>query len=117
MNFYIPGELTTLNEFIAAMNRNRYDGAKIKKVETQRVVIACRELPPIEHYPVNLSLKWYRSNRRSDPDNVAFAIKFILDGLQSAGVLRQDTWATIKSISHQFEIDADNPGVEIVIEP
>jgi Holliday junction resolvase RusA-like endonuclease len=116
VNFFIPGELTTLNQYIAAMNANRYDGAKIKKMETQRVMIACRDIPPVEQYPVNLRLTWYRQNQRSDSDNISFAIKFVLDGLQEAGVLRQDTWACIKSIHHEFAIDRNNPGVEVVIE-
>ena len=115
MNFYIPGELATLNDFIAAMNRNRYDGAQIKRLETQRVKMACRELHPVGHYPVDLRLTWYRADRRSDPDNVAFAIKFILDGLQQAGIIKQDNWKCVNSITHNFELDAENPGVEIVI--
>ena len=115
MNFFIPGELTTLNDFIAATNGSRWAGAEIKKVETQRVMLAGRDIPPVQRYPVRLHLTWFRENRKSDPDNVAFAIKFILDGMQKAGVLRQDNWGAISSITHDFRLDADNPGVEIVI--
>jgi Holliday junction resolvase RusA-like endonuclease len=115
LEFFIPGELTTANDFIAATNRSRWDGAEVKKTETQRAKLACRELPTIQKYPVRIHMTWYRADRRSDPDNVAFAIKFILDGLQKAGVLRQDTWACIKSIHHEFELDPKNPGVSVSI--
>ena len=98
------------------MNRNRHIGAQIKKDETYRVRMACRELPPITRYPVSLHITWYRRNKRTDPDNIAFSTKFLLDGMQQAGVLQQDTWASIASIKHDFRVDADNPGVEIVID-
>ena len=115
LEFFIPGELTTLNEFISATNRNRHAGAEIKRNETRRVTLAAREIPEVSNYPIDLYLTWYRSNRKSDPDNVAFAIKFVLDGLQIAGVLKQDTWACVRSITHKFEVDRNNPGVAISI--
>ena len=115
LEFFIPGEFTTLNEWIAASNSNRHAAAQIKKVETRRAQLQARGVPPVQEYPVDLELTWYRENRKSDPDNIAFAIKFILDGLQAAGVLRQDTWASVRTICHRFEIDKQNPGVQIVI--
>lgn len=116
MNFFLAGEMTTLNDFIAATNRNRYYGASIKKVETQRVMVACREIPPITCYPIRLHLIWYRVNQKSDPDNIAFSVKFLLDGMQEAGILKQDSWKHVQSIYHEFRLDKDNPGVEVIIE-
>jgi Holliday junction resolvase RusA-like endonuclease len=115
LEFFIPGEFTTLNDFIAAAKRNRHEAATIKRVETARVAAEAREVPPVIKYPVDLHLTWYRSNRRSDPDNVYFAIKFVLDGLQVAKVIKQDTWACIAKITHECRIDRDNPGVAISI--
>jgi len=95
LEFYLPGEMTTLNDFIAATNRNRFNGAKIKKEETYRVKMAARDLPEVTKYPVILRLTWYRANKKTDPDNVAFAIKFILDGLQIAEVICQHRRAVL----------------------
>ena len=117
VDFFIPGEFTTLNQFIAQTNSNRHAGAEVKKAETNRVRFCAIEnrIPEITEYPVDLHLTWYRKNQKSDPDNIAFAIKFVLDGLQTAGVLRQDTWACVKSITHEFRVDKQNPGVSIAI--
>jgi hypothetical protein len=115
VEFFIPGEFTTLNQHIAAANANRNLAAKIKREETGRVRFCAVDVPPIEEYPVDLYLIWYRANRKSDPDNIAFAIKYILDGLQDAGVMKQDTWECVRSITHEFRIDKDAPGVAVTI--
>jgi Holliday junction resolvase RusA-like endonuclease len=119
MNIFIPGEFTTANEYIAATNANRYEGAKIKKIETNRVMREChfQRIPPISVYPVALIFTWIRISKRSDPDNIAFAVKFVLDGLQKAGVLKQDTWKSVSAIIHQFKIDKNDPGVLIEVKP
>lgn len=114
VNLFIPGEFTTLNEYIDAERTNKYIAAQIKQAETQRVQVEAVNCPPVVIYPAALRFVWYRRNRRSDPDNVAFATKFILDGLMGAGVLAGDGWKYISSIKHDFELDAKNPGVEVV---
>lgn len=116
LEFFIPGEFCTANDFIATAKSSRYAAGTIKRVETERVAYAAREVPPVTDYPVDLHLTWYRTNRRSDPDNIQFAIKFVLDGLQVAKVIRQDTWACIGKITHECKIDKDNPGVSISIQ-
>jgi len=113
MNLFIPGEFTTLNDYIDAERTNKYMAAQIKQVETQRVSVEAVNCPPVVVYPVKLRLTWYRKNRRSDPDNVAFATKFILDGLTEAGVLEGDGWKYISSIAHEFCLDTKSPGVEV----
>lgn len=116
MNIWIPGEFTTANQYIAATNTNRYMGAQIKKSETNRVMWECRGLEPIVVYPVSIKMTWVRKSKKSDPDNIAFAVKFILDGLQQAGILNQDTWNSIGRISHEFKVDKNNPGVSVEVE-
>ena len=114
--FIIPGEFVSQNEYIAAERTNRYMAADIKKTETQRVALQTRLCDPIECYPVDLTVFWYCKNKRKDPDNIEFSIKFILDGLQASGVLVNDGWNQINSICHVFKIDKKNPRVEIFIE-
>ena len=45
----------------------------------------------IRDSPVTVRFTWVEGNRRRDIDNVAFAKKFVLDGLVQAGVIGNDT--------------------------
>lgn len=110
----IPGELTSLNEYISALNRNRFVGAKIKKEETERVFWHCREQKlSLIGRPVTISFHWYMKNKKKDLDNVAFAKKFILDGLVEAGILFNDTQEWVKGFEDRFSIDNTDPRVEV----
>lgn len=115
MEITIPGTFTTLNEYIAANNINRYESAKIKREETERVVLECYNLRGVKpsKYPLKVTFHWYCPNRKSDPDNIAFAKKFILDGLVEAGMLQNDGWKQIASLSDFFHIDKANPRVSV----
>ena len=114
----IPGTFTTLNEYITANNRNRYESAQIKREETERVVLECYNLRGVKpsEYPLNVAFNWYCPNKKSDPDNIAFAKKFILDGLMDAGMLENDGWKQIASLSDFFHIDKENPRVEVLLD-
>ena len=65
--------------------------------------------------PINLKITWYCKNKRKDPDNVAFGVKFILDGMQQARMIENDGFNEIKEIHHYFAMDKDCPRVEIEI--
>ncbi|MBE0626611.1 MAG: hypothetical protein IH606_17560 [Burkholderiales bacterium] len=68
-------------------------------------------------YPVWITYTWYSKDARIDTDNVAFAVKFIHDGLVEAGVLDGDGRRHVARFGHAgFLIDKDNPRVEIRIE-
>lgn len=62
---------------------------------------------------VDITLTWYRKDRRSDPDNVAGGIKFLLDGFVKAGLLKNDGFKQVNSITHYFGVDKDNPRVDV----
>ena len=115
MEIILPGTFTTLNEYIAANNRNRHISAKIKRDETERVILGCYNLKGVKpsEYPLNVTFSWYCTNRKSDPDNIAFAKKFILDGLVEAGMLENDGWKQINSLKDVFYIDKENPRVSV----
>lgn len=62
--------------------------------------------------------KWYDKDRMRDPDNIAFATKFIFDAMQIAGVLVNDGWKqTAGGFMHLFGVDQVKPRVEIFILP
>ena len=117
MKITLQGEFTTLNEYIDAERTNRYAAAELKKTETMRVKLDTLDVAFDRFsYPLDVTVVWYRANRRSDPDNVSAAIKFILDGLQHSNIIEGDGWKHINSICHVFEIDKNNPRVEIHLE-
>lgn len=110
----IKGTLPSLNEYINAERRNRFLAAKMKKEATEYVYYSVLDTPPVQEYPIHAHFVWYTKNNRADPDNVAaFGVKVIFDGLQLAGVIRNDGRKEIASITHSFFTDKDNPRVEL----
>lgn len=113
MKLIFPGEFPSLNEYINAERRNRFIAAKIKKETTERVISICEKTTRKIHEPVDVQCVWYTKNERKDPDNVAFAIKFLLDGIVTAGILKNDTRKEVCTIYHFFRTDKENPRVEV----
>lgn len=119
MTLTIQGELTDLNTYIKAERGHRSQAAAIKRDETDRVAWESHAagLPRITSYPVHITYTWYSKDERKDIDNVAFAVKFIHDGLVEAGVLDGDGRRHISGFSHAgFLVDRENPRVELAIE-
>lgn len=116
-SFTIPGELTDLNTYIDALNSNRYAANSIKKAETQLAFAKSFRLRDIPlHYPVVVHFHWYSKDNRKDVDNVAFAKKYVLDGMVQARVLKNDSRKFVAGFSDKFFIDKINPRVEVFIE-
>lgn len=113
----IPGRFPSLNDYIAAERKNRHIAAKMKRDETKRVadIAANSDMPTFEK-PVHVYFTWVEPNRRRDVDNVAFAHKFILDGLVEAGVLKGDSRKYVTGFYDYFgKTDKDNPHVSVLI--
>ena len=111
----IPGRFPSLNDYVAAERANRRFGASMKRKETKRVADEAMELPHLTN-PVVVSFRWIEPNMRRDVDNIAFAHKFILDGLVMAGVLEGDSRKYVIGLQDEFpDPDPDNPRVEVTI--
>jgi len=109
---WIPGRLPGLNEVIEENRRNRYKGAALKKNATMLVKLTAREgFKALMDGPYEWRFTWYEADRRRNPDNIASAVKFIFDGLQHQGVIRNDGWGQVGGIHHAFEIGT--PGVRV----
>ena len=116
MKFVLLGEYCTLNEYSDAERTHYRYGASIKKAETQRAMQELMIQQWDGEVPVPKSVfkfTWYRKNRRTDPDNIAFAKKFIIDAMQKVGIINNDGWNQIAGFIDYFEVDKDNPRVEI----
>ena len=112
----IERPLPTLNEYINDNRTHYHKGAKVKKNATricqayiQQAINKGLELPKL---PMDLKFTWYVKNRRKDKDNIAFAKKFILDGMTSSGLIKNDGWAQIEGFTDTFIVDK-NERVEI----
>ena len=115
MKFILQGEYTTLNSYSTAERTHYRYGASIKKAETNRAALELKQ--QWDGVPIPKSVfkfTWYRLNRRTDPDNIcAFGRKVILDGMQQAGIIPNDGWKQVAGFIDCFEVDKNNPRVEI----
>ena len=110
----IKGEMITLNKYISGERASRYAAAGMKKSETERVYWECREQRlEVITTPVWVVFHWHARHKHTDPDNIAFAKKFIFDGLVQAGVLYADTQDWIKGFEDHFYVDKANPRIEV----
>jgi Holliday junction resolvase RusA-like endonuclease len=117
MKFIIEGELTDLNKFIKANNASRHASNDIKQDETERVVseITWQRVEEVDEYPVTITFRWYSKDAMKDIDNVAFAKKFVLDGMVRAGIIENDSRKYVAGFSDQFFIDRKRPRIEVEI--
>lgn len=98
----------TLNEYIDCERGSTIAAATMKKKCTEQVKEQCvsQHIQPVNG-KVDLLFEWHSSTRH-DPDNVAFAKKFILDGLQAAGVLENDNRKFIGTMADEIIQDDED---------
>lgn len=113
----VEGEMADLNTYIQAERgqNGMRSAAKIKEVFTHFVQYQTLKEKPLEIYPVRISMHWYTKDLKIDPDNTAFAKKFVLDGLVKNKVLRNDGRKQIAGFADEYFVDKYNPRVEIFI--
>jgi Holliday junction resolvase RusA-like endonuclease len=110
----LPGTMPSLNEVIAAAKSHHGAYSSMKKKLTMSVAMQARAagMKPVTK-PVKVICRWFEPSRRRDVDNVAHGCKYILDGLCEGGVLVDDSQRHVPQIQHYFDIDKDNPRVEV----
>lgn len=111
--FEIPGRFPGLNEFYRFSPQKQ---ARVKS-ECDELVAWCAKAARLTPYsaPVRYRCTWVEQNRRRDLDNIAFAKKFIQDGLVKAGIIRNDTHHEISGFEDAFAYDSQNPRVIVEI--
>ena len=114
MKFILPGEYISLNEYSSAERTHYRYGASIKKAETNRAALELKL--QWDGVPIPKSIfkfTWYRCNRRTDPDNFCFSVKFLMDAMVQIGMINNDGWNNVAGYIHEWRVDKDNPRVEI----
>jgi len=113
--FIIKGCLASYNEHRKASRTHRLVGAKLKKQNDSIVCLYAKTQLTGKYERIHLDIMYYLKNAKKDPDGVAHAKKYILDGLQQAGVIKNDGMKQIAGWNEKFEVDKDDPRIEIVI--
>lgn len=111
----IQGVMPGLNDYSTAERAHRQIAAKMKKTETERVAWAAKQQLPVFTKMIHLTIIYREKKRNRDKDNIAFAKKFILDGLKDSGRIPNDGWAWIDGWSESFVVDAKDPGITVII--
>jgi hypothetical protein len=115
----IKGELPTLNKEIGAAKLHWAIYSNHKRKFTQLISALSKRYKHIhpQTYPIpnrlHISLNWFVKNKKKDPDNCYFAVKYILDGMVDGGILEGDGFKHISSIIHTIEVDKEEPRVEV----
>ena len=107
------------NDYINACRINYNYGSKIKNDTEEEIIKQLsnqinRKFD--EEAEIFMEYKWYEPNKRRDKDNISsFGRKCIQDALIKMGVIKNDGWKNIYGFSDYFEIDKENPRIEITI--
>jgi hypothetical protein len=87
--------------------KKRFHAALCTQIIQQRI-------EHIEAPKVHIHMVWYIKNLRTDPDNVAWAKKYVLDALVACSVLTNDSMKYILSLSDDFMVvDEQQCGVMV----
>ena len=111
---WLPGRWPSLNELMYKGTRHKI---QVKRLWADLTIafVNRAKLAPVSKR-VHLSYEHRRANLRGDPSNFAAgAAKVIEDSLVKCGILKNDGFANVSGFTHTFKIDAENPGVKVVI--
>ena len=92
IKFTISGRLPSLNDYINVCRHNKYKAATFKKrIDTQIISEIRKQRIGKAKTPVYIEFLWVEKDRRRDLDNIYSGKKYILDALQTAGVIPNDS--------------------------
>lgn len=122
--FYIHSKLPNLNEFRAEIARSPYKGGKLKAEVEDGIILDIMlakqkgTLKPIERYPIQINCVWGMQTKRIDLDNRRSSVKFILDAMQKAEIIPNDSQKYICGLFDEFkQAKEDYVKVEIIEPP
>ena len=106
--YLINGDGPSVNRMLTAAKNPRVRNSIKRNVEQSAAMqLLAQRAAPVD-CPDDVVFRWMIPNRRRDPDNIAgTGSKIYLDALQVAGVIPNDGWSEIASITHTFQIKRD----------
>lgn len=118
-HFVIPFTFPSLNEYLAACNKNPRAGAKMKSENTMLAINSIRRYLKRYHAekPIIIHYHFYEHDMKRDHDNVfSMASKCIQDALIKAKVIDNDGWKNIYNFTHDWFVSKDRPRIEVWLE-
>lgn len=122
MQFVIPCRLPGLNDYISALDYNKYKGHSLKQSTEQEICLCISvalskgTLKPVQDYPIRVNFEWHEKTKKRDLDNIVSAKKFILDAMQKSGIIKGDGQKYVGDINDIFCIPSDQDAVIVYIE-
>lgn len=111
----IPGRFPSLNDYVNACRTHPQAGAQMIKNSERQIAAFLPEPYPLQ-YPVQIQYRYFEPSKRRDKDNIAGVFhKIAQDTIVRAGFLPDDRWDYIDGFSDGFELDKNNPRIEITI--
>ncbi len=114
--FTINQRLPGLNEYTRACRSHWSKGAKLKADIEDLIgweIMACKAKKITA--PIVVCFEWVEANDRRDIDNICFAKKFILDAMQSTGLIKGDDAAWVKGFRDTFTIDKSCKAGKVIV--
>ena len=114
----IKGRLDNLNDYTKECRSSKYAGNDCKARNEEKITGFIEEQLFGVHFQgkTYLHFRWIERNRMRDLDNVCLAKKFILDALVRNKVIETDGWKGVWGFTDEFDVDAEDPRIEVVIE-
>lgn len=84
---YIDYNFKNWNEYINIERTNKYYANKIKQEEAQIVKLLCRNIKPIENYPVKITVTKYYKHKNNDIDNIR--LKGLIDRISKSRNIKE----------------------------
>ena len=109
--------LAGLNEYTRANRTNAHVGASMKRTNEELIIpYIRRDLKGVHFDKVDIDITWYEPTKRRDPDNIFFAIKFILDALVKCDVIDDDSQKHIGEITNRVATEhPKSPRIEVLL--
>ena len=114
MKYTIKGQLADLNKHDNANRANKFGGASLKKEQTDLVAWQLKGKPKIVN-PCTIAFHWFISSNH-DFDNIAFAKKYVLDGMVKAEILPNDNQKWVLGFDGDYFDIVPKGSEKIVIE-
>lgn len=118
IKFTISGRFPGINQYIQECRKNRFAGHAVIAQSEEVIIKAIQKQSKVDILtpPLTICYTFYEPNKKRDKDNVSgFFHKIFQDSLVKAGFLINDGWDQIAGFHDYFEVDRENPRIEIKI--
>ena len=112
---WIPHKLPGLNQMLKSKGSGKHAYNREKRQIQQEIYWLCIEQGITWMEKAWFRFVWVEAKKNRDPDNIAAARKYILDGLVEARRLAGDRWKNILGWQDEFKVNKEAPGVEVYL--